>query len=128
MELYSLRKTDTPGAYIITKFNADLEVESSYLLTHDECACPRGRHRTCRHRIMLGVFKQHKHIGDGWFLDYHTRQWLEPSTNHDYEPEIAPEQEQSTVEPVLPSSVAPASPAVPVSGAPKRKTLGLRGL
>ena len=153
MELYTLRNTDTPGTFSITKFDKNLEVESNYLVTYDSCTCPRSFHRNCRHRAMLYIFKQHKHIGDGWFLDYPTRQWLKPSENQDYhEPDQdldvealvdaletvglkavvideTPEQEKQTEAKVLPPSVAPAPAAVPVSGAQTRKPkLGLRPL
>jgi hypothetical protein len=119
MELYSLKSTTTPGQFQITKFDKNLEVESNYLVSNNECACPRGDRPTCRHRAMLSLFRQHKHINDGWFLDFHTRKWYPPTENADYAPEV--EQPMEAEEVSSPASVAPAhSPAVPASGAPKK--------
>jgi len=125
MELYNLKTTKTPGVFIITKFDKHLEVESSYILTYDDCHCPRGQaHSNCRHRTMIHIFKQHKHVDDGWFLDYHTRQWVPPvdlDTN-------APEAHEREPAP-LPAAAAPVDPPPAVaSGAPKPRVLGLRGL
>src|SRR5215472_10329142 len=54
MELYNLKRTPTPGWFIMTKFDKNLEVESSYLMSYDTCPCPRGQvHSNCRHRTML---------------------------------------------------------------------------
>ena len=48
--------------YRITKFTTDLEVESSYIISHSfdqagrrvvECECPAGTRPTCRHRQMF---------------------------------------------------------------------------
>jgi hypothetical protein len=51
MTLYNL-KTDGDH-YRITKFDSDLNVESSYLLSATECECPAGHRPSCRHRQML---------------------------------------------------------------------------
>ncbi len=73
MSLYSL-KTDTAakafGAaqFIITKFDDDLNVEASYLVTELACTCPAGVRPSCRHRKMLSRMKSH--LDDGWFYDY----------------------------------------------------------
>lgn len=75
MELYNLRSTQTPAQYIIAKFDKNMELESNYLVSMNECACPRGERPTCRHRQMLSLFLKHKHVDDGWFLDFHTKQW-----------------------------------------------------
>lgn len=73
MKLYNCVSAGHPGAFIVTKFDENMEVESSYLVSNGECACPRGSAHSCRHRDMLQRFRQHKHIGDGWFLDWDTR-------------------------------------------------------
>lgn len=62
-------------AWRITKFDNDMNVESSYLTTAESCECPQGAKPTCRHRKMLPAFLEHKHVGDGWFYNYDTRQW-----------------------------------------------------
>jgi hypothetical protein len=56
MTLYNLRSA--LDDYRITKFTADLDVESSYLMADAgngsfACECPAGTRPTCRHRQML---------------------------------------------------------------------------
>jgi len=66
MTLYSLRHDG--DQYRITKLDRDLNPESSYLMTAQECECPAGYRATCRHRQMfpslLPVVNTH------WFLDW----------------------------------------------------------
>jgi hypothetical protein len=62
--------------YRITKFDADLNVVSSYLCTTSECECPAGVRPTCRHREMLPRFIHREHIGDGWMLDHDRGGWV----------------------------------------------------
>ena len=78
MELYNCKTTPEPNVYTITKFDGDLQVLSTYLVSKKTCACPRGTHSTCRHRQMLPSFTAKEHVDDGWFLDYHTRIWHAP--------------------------------------------------
>ena len=53
---YNLKSAD--DGFRITKFDADMNVESSYLMGHanagglPECTCPAGTRPTCRHRQM----------------------------------------------------------------------------
>jgi len=63
--------------YRITKFNPEMNVESSYLCTLEECDCPRGPHPTCRHRQMLPKFIARQHVGDEWFLDIDRGGWVQ---------------------------------------------------
>jgi len=63
--------------YRITKFDADMNVESSYLCTPSECDCPAGVRPTCRHREMLPRFLHRNHIGDEWFYDYDRGGWVQ---------------------------------------------------
>jgi hypothetical protein len=65
------------GSYRITKFDADWNVESSYLCTFTECECPAGVRDICRHRQMLPKFIAHEHVGDNWFYDYDRNGWLQ---------------------------------------------------
>lgn len=51
MSLYNLRTYGS--AYRITKFDPDLNVESTYTVSAKECDCPAGFRSTCRHRQML---------------------------------------------------------------------------
>jgi hypothetical protein len=125
--LYNCKSADHPGAYIITKFDNDMNVESTYLVTNGECACPRGSHPTCRHRKMLRDFVKQKHVDDGWFLDFDTKLWhqlpaLEIETSVEArEPAFtnAPVEEVAE-EPVLPPSApSPDTRSSASTGAPK---------
>jgi hypothetical protein len=63
MTLYSMRSPD-----IITKFDRDGNVQSSYHCSGDTCDCPAGQRPTCRHRQM---WPQLRRIADShWFLDW----------------------------------------------------------
>lgn len=63
--------------YRITKFDDDMNVQSSYLCTTDECDCPAGVRPICRHRDMLPKFIQRETIGTEWFLDYDRGGWVQ---------------------------------------------------
>jgi hypothetical protein len=63
--------------YRITKFDADWNVESSYVCTFTECECPAGARDTCRHRQMLPRFVAHEHIGDNWLYDFDRNGWVQ---------------------------------------------------
>lgn len=73
MSLYNAKKVD--DALRITKFDEDLDVESSYITTRDTCECPAGRRDTCRHRQMYPEFESSKRINSGWLLDWDNREW-----------------------------------------------------
>lgn len=67
MSLYNLRSTEL-SSYRVTKFDSDLNVESSYNVIPSTCDCPQGHKITCRHRKML---KNILPIVDTeWFYDY----------------------------------------------------------
>ena len=126
MKLYNCVNAGVPGAYVITKFDNEMNVERSYLVSNGECACPRGAAHTCRHRDMLHKFKQYKHINDGWFLDWDTRIWHEIAISQTVAEEMsarnAPEvNEPPAVMPMPPADAAPATPhpVAVTSGAPK---------
>lgn len=77
--LYALRKHPThANTFSITKFDGDMNPESTYALTKENCSCPQAHKPTCRHRKMLPMFFAHNHINDGWFLDWDTRLWRKP--------------------------------------------------
>jgi len=63
--------------YRISKFDNDMNVESSYLCDTDNCECPRGPHHTCRHRQMLPKFIAREHVGDEWFFDFDRGGWVQ---------------------------------------------------
>jgi hypothetical protein len=76
MSLYNAKTSN--GAFRITKFDGNLEVESSYLTTVKECECPAGSRPTCRHRQMLPEFIAHERVDTYWFLDWDHRKWADP--------------------------------------------------
>lgn len=63
--------------YRITKFDADLNVEASYLTTLSHCDCPAGERDTCRHRQMLHRFLARNAIGTDWFFDHDRGGWVQ---------------------------------------------------
>ena len=63
--------------YRITKFDSDMNVESSYVCTTEECICPAGVRPTCRHRQMLPKFIARQHVGDEWFFDFDRGGWVQ---------------------------------------------------
>lgn len=63
--------------YRITKFDADANVEASYLTDGVECDCPAGVRPTCRHRKMLPLFKASKGTNGNLFYDFDAGTWLE---------------------------------------------------
>ena len=76
-----------PDSFLVTKFDTDLNPEATYALSAFEddqgvlgctCDCPAGHRPTCRHRQMLSLFIGNKHVDDGWFLNWNTRQWHRP--------------------------------------------------
>ena len=88
--LYSCRHAG--DEYRITKFDAQLNVESSYLCTLIECECPAGERATCRHRQMLPKFLQRKAVDTEWFLDFDRGGWVQVAVS---EPAEAREGEQA---------------------------------
>jgi hypothetical protein len=75
MTLYNCR-TDLDG-YRITKFDSDMNVESSYHCTDTTCDCPAGQRPMCRHREMLPAFIGRGAVDKGWFLNYDEGGWYE---------------------------------------------------
>ena len=78
LSLYTLHETPAPGEFIIQKFDTDYHCESVYACSLTSCMCPQGHKDRCRHRTMLPLFLKFGHIGDGWFLEWDTRQWRRP--------------------------------------------------
>lgn len=68
----------------ISKFDSDLNVESSYLTTLSECECPAGHRDTCRHRTMLPRFLAKPGADRGlWFHNFEQNQWVRASIGDD---------------------------------------------
>lgn len=70
--LYNLRHDG--DQYRVTKFDADLNVESSYLMTAEECTCPAGVRTTCRHRQMFPFLLSK--IDSAAFYEFETGHWF----------------------------------------------------
>ena len=83
MSLYNLKSAD--GQWRITKFTNDLDVESSYLLSESECACPAGSRPTCRHRQMLPKMLEVGAEDSGLFYDFDSDKFFEPLSDTDPE-------------------------------------------
>jgi hypothetical protein len=87
MALYNLKSSD--GQWRITKFDNDLNVESSYIVSLEGCDCPAGSRPVCRHRTMLPKMLNVGAEDSGMFYDYNTDQFLEPmADDEDTQPAI----------------------------------------
>lgn len=63
--------------YRITKFDADANIEASYLTDGVLCDCPAGVRPKCRHRTMLPLFKASNGTNGNLFYDFDQGTWLE---------------------------------------------------
>lgn len=69
------------SSYRVTKFDNDLNVESTYLCTESTCECPAGHRHTCRHRQMLPRFLAKPGADRGqWLYDFDRSHWVRAST------------------------------------------------
>lgn len=104
MTLYNLHSAD--GQWIITKFDNDLNIESSYAVSDSECACPAGSRPVCRHRTMLPKMLAVGAEDSGMFYNYDSDQFLEPITGDTdiispLEPEFASAASESSSQPTI---------------------------
>lgn len=79
MTLYNLRTTET--AFKITKFDSDLNPESSYDISRSgsyewTCTCPASHRSTCRHRQMVPLMVDR--VDTGWFYNFDSKLWVDP--------------------------------------------------
>lgn len=82
MILYNIKSDDSPNgsnvvSYRITKFDEDLNPESSYLVSPIVCECPAGVRDTCRHRKMLPLMLDR--VDTAWFYCFDDKQWYDPT-------------------------------------------------
>lgn len=88
--------------YRITKFDPDLNVESTYLCTTDACECPAGQRPTCRHREMLPKFiLKDGAIGGNVFYEIASGQWFANDQYDDLpadDPEPLPQEPTASAE------------------------------
>lgn len=79
MSLYNYRGTPQKGT--VTKFDDDLNIESSYTIEISDrqirCGCPAGGRQTCRHREMFTQLRER--MNTAWMFDFDTRQWVDPT-------------------------------------------------
>lgn len=75
--------------YRFTKFDSDMNVESTYLTTLTECDCPAGVRPMCRHREMLPKFMDREKIGTGWMFDYDRGGWVQVYDDPEPEPTVS---------------------------------------
>lgn len=73
--LYNLKSVD--GEFRITKFDSELNVESSYLVNDATCECPQGHKPTCRHRRMLPLMLDR--MDSPWFYCFEDKTWHDPT-------------------------------------------------
>ena len=77
MSVYTVRSIS--DGWRVTKFDGDLNVESSYAVHGTLCECPQASRGYCRHIEILGIFQAASRIDTGWFLDYDKGgEWLPP--------------------------------------------------
>lgn len=79
--LYNIKATS--DGFEIAKFDLDLNVESSYALTQEECECPQSHKPTCRHRKMLPLFLAVDRVDTDFFFDFDTKTWHQPLNDGD---------------------------------------------
>lgn len=94
MSLYNLKSTADPKVFSITKFDEDLNHESTYLVSKHSCNCPAGENdKRCRHQKMLPQFIAGKTIrtDTSWYYDFDNDQWYEyPHDGQDNNGELEP--------------------------------------
>lgn len=74
MSIYNCKREG--DRYRITKFDDDVNVESSYLCSLAECECPAGPRPTCRHRQMLSKFLARGAVDTGECYNYEHMSWV----------------------------------------------------
>lgn len=80
MILYNLKSEISHAnviSYRITKFDEDLNPESSYIVHNEVCECPAGIRDTCRHRKMLPIMLPR--VDSVWFYCFDDGKWYDPT-------------------------------------------------
>lgn len=94
--LYSCRHDG--DQFRISKFDEHGEVLSSYLCDEQNCECPAGHRRMCRHREMLPLFIRRNAVNSGWWLDYDRGGWVQM---FDETPAMTSEGAELTIETII---------------------------
>jgi hypothetical protein len=111
MSLYNLRSSD--GDWRITKFDNDLNPESSYLVSAEACECPAGVRPTCRHRQMLPKLLAAGAEDSPMFYDFDHDQFLAPATTEEVNFESQPDSSVPQVSDQIPQSTPTFDPNKP---------------
>lgn len=77
---------DRDQSYVITKFDDDMNIESTYTTSLTECDCPAGQRVTCRHRQMLPHFIAMDYADSNWFFCFDDQTWHLPFESIEDEP------------------------------------------
>lgn len=129
MILYNL-KTLFPShnQFRITKFDDDLNVDTSYITSVSGCECPQSHKPTCRHRKMLPLFLERQRQDSPWFLCFDNMMWvdpvnglMEPSKTHQpiiHDSANTPIAARATPVPHQPEVVSPLTTSQPLSPPP----------
>jgi hypothetical protein len=89
MSVYTVRHTD--DGWRVTKFDQDLNVESSYTVRGTTCECPQAARGYCRHLDILSSFQAMDRVNTGWFLNFDSGDWLPPLDTGEPPPSPVPD-------------------------------------
>jgi hypothetical protein len=105
MSVYTVRAFE--HGWRVTKFDSDLNVESSYAMLDEPkgvaCECPQAARGHCRHIDILGMFQAEGRVNSGWFLDLDSGEWVPPIESGEPPPAPVPDEERK------PKKLAPSS-------------------
>lgn len=93
--LYSCKsEIDHAGntTFRITKFDGDMNVESSYIVHGSNliCNCPAGVRPSCRHRDMLPKFIARGAVNTMWMFDFDRSGWVSMDLEGELAASVAP--------------------------------------
>lgn len=95
MILYNCRSSlERDSTYILTKWDDDMNVESSYETSLGECNCPAGVRSSCRHRQMLPHFIATARVDTDWFFCFDDQSWHQPYGEADLSNEVEVTEEE----------------------------------
>lgn len=88
---YSIGPNKSPNSYVVVKMDEDLNPLQYYYIVESSagglvCSCPAHK-PWCRHMDMLRLFQAENRIGKGWRYNFDTKEWIEPQSTAETEPE-----------------------------------------
>ncbi len=102
--LYNL-KSAYDNQFRITKFDSDMNVESTYLVSDEACECPQfvNRDKRCRHMKMLKHFFKGPTIrlDTHWLYDFDRDAWFSQNLEASAEAHDGPSEVEATPTPVI---------------------------